>query len=126
MGGLQQGETVMSLADAQRFCADVASNKQLNDKVKPMAAGLASIVAAAKTHGYDFTLDELKQAIRERARRELSDAHLEAIAGGGAPPAVQTSQVQAVVFVGQTVDSFATITSQAAAQVNAVVQTVLI
>ena len=79
----------MSLAEAQRFCQDLASNKQLNEKVKPAATGLASMVAAARSHGYSFTLDELKQAVRSRANRELSDSHLEALAGGAAPPGAQ-------------------------------------
>ena len=116
----------MSLVDAERFCQDLKSNKQLSEKVKPAATGLAALVAAAKAHGYDFTLDELKQAIRGRARRELSDEHLEALAGGAAPPAVSSQGVTTVIFVGQTVDSLAQVNEQAVAQANAVIQAVLI
>ena len=72
----------MSAADAERFVEDVAKDKALAERVKPHAAGLAALVAGAKTQGYTFTVDELKQAMRDKTKRNLDDAQLDAIAGG--------------------------------------------
>jgi predicted ribosomally synthesized peptide with nif11-like leader len=72
----------MSISEAKRFIADVEKNKGLVDRVKPHASGLAALTAGAKAHGYDFTADELKQAMRDKTKRNLDDAQLDAIAGG--------------------------------------------
>ena len=91
----------MSASEAKRFIDDVAKDKQLAERVKPHAAGLAALVAGAKALGYNFTVDELKQAMRGKAKQNLNDAQLDAIAGGagGGPAAVSQSNVAAVVTV---------------------------
>jgi predicted ribosomally synthesized peptide with nif11-like leader len=111
----------MSAADAERFVDDVAKDKQLAERVKPHAAGLAALVAGAKTLGYTFTVDELKQAMRGKAKQNLNDAQLDAIAGGAGggsqPPTVSQSNVAAVV----TVLDYTQIQVVSASQVNSVV-----
>jgi predicted ribosomally synthesized peptide with nif11-like leader len=89
----------MSAADAQRFIDDVAKDKALAERVKPHAAGLAALAAGAKTLGYDFTVDELKQAMRGKAKQNLNDAQLDAIAGGAAPPSTNDVALQSAVVV---------------------------
>ncbi len=72
----------MSIAEVERFSRDLAANPGLQATLKPDAAGPASVVAAAKQHGYDFTVDEAKQYVRSHAERTLTDEELEAVAGG--------------------------------------------
>jgi len=82
----------MSMSDAQRFAKDLASNKDLAEKVKAKAAGLASLVELGKANGYSFTTEEIKQVIRAAAKRDLTDDQLEAVAGGqGDPPSTTQS-----------------------------------
>jgi predicted ribosomally synthesized peptide with nif11-like leader len=111
----------MSQSDAERFVDDVAKDKQLAERVKPHAAGLAALAAGAKTLGYNFTVDELKQAMRGKAKQNLNDAQLDAIAGGAGggsqPQTVSQSNVAAVV----TVLDYTQI--QVVSQVNSVVVT---
>jgi predicted ribosomally synthesized peptide with nif11-like leader len=95
----------MSAADAERFVEDVAKDKALAERVKPHAAGLAALVAGAKTQGYTFTVDELKQAMRGKAKQNLNDAQLDAIAGGagGSPPTSTAVSVVATQVMDQAV-----------------------
>ncbi|UYN94409.1 MAG: Nif11-like leader peptide family natural product precursor [Enhydrobacter sp.] len=86
----------MSVVDAQRFAKDLTSNKELAEKVKTSAAGLASLVELGKANGYSFSMDELKQVIRGAAKRELTDDQLEVIAGGQGNQASSQAVVSAV------------------------------
>lgn len=72
----------MSKADIDRFVEDLKSNADLLEEVRAGAGGLASIVAIAKSKGYDITLDDAKEYIRSNASRSLSDDELDQIAGG--------------------------------------------
>lgn len=83
----------MSITDAARFAKDLATDKDLVEKVKAKASGLASLVELGKTHGYNFTLDEIKQVVSGAAKREMTDAELDAVAGGKGIPATATSTV---------------------------------
>jgi len=73
----------MSIAEAQRFAAALAEDEALRTSVKPLVSGLGSFVAAARQHGYDFTLDEAKQLVRDKAAvHKLSEEELDAVAAG--------------------------------------------
>lgn len=72
----------MSVEDAERFANNLVGNSELLAQVKQHATGLASVVALAKQHGYDFTVDEAKKYIQSRSPYELNDQQLDAIAGG--------------------------------------------
>ncbi len=72
----------MSNAEVERFVNSLAKDPQLLAKVKPLATGLAAVVALGKQNGYDFSLDEAKSYIQSRSPRELTDKQLDAIAGG--------------------------------------------
>ena len=86
----------MSVSDAERFVADVAKDKQLAERVKPHAAGLAALAAGAKALGYNFTVDELKQVMRGKAKQDLNDAIAGGNSGGSPPPVVVTGPATAV------------------------------
>ena len=73
----------MSIDEARRFERDLTTNSQLLAKVKSVVSGLASFVEAGKAHGYDFTLADVKQLVRDKVpRNQLSDEQLDAIAAG--------------------------------------------
>ena len=73
----------MSIDEARRFERDLTNNSQLLAKVKSVVSGLASFVEAGKAHGYDFTLADVKQLVRDKVpRNQLSDEQLDAIAAG--------------------------------------------
>lgn len=90
----------MSIADAIRFAKDLATDKDLVEKVKAKASGLASLVELGKTHGYNFTLEEIKQVIRSSATREMTDDQLDAVAGGKAAPKAGSPPVVAAALTG--------------------------
>ena len=72
----------MSQADIERFVADLKSNPELLAEVKQQAGGLGSVVAFAKSKGYDVTAAEAKAYVNAQAGKDLSDAQLDAVAGG--------------------------------------------
>jgi predicted ribosomally synthesized peptide with nif11-like leader len=73
----------MSVDEARRFERDLTSNRALLDKIKSVVSSLASFVEAGKAHGYDFTLADAKQLVRDKVpRNQLSDEQLDAIAAG--------------------------------------------
>ncbi|MER9331135.1 Nif11-like leader peptide family natural product precursor [Mesorhizobium sp. M0152] len=119
----------MSQAEVERFVDDLAKDGNLLEKVKPNATGLASIVAIAKSHGYNFTLDEAKSYIQSRSPRELTDKQLDAIFGGKHDPNVATSTkvAQTAVVVTTAVEAAEAATTVAeAAEAVVVVAAVLI
>ena len=78
----------MSAEAVRRFWKDVDAVPALRDSVEALFSGgeapqasAASIVEVAAKHGYEFTVDELKQHVAANAA-ELSDAELEAVSGG--------------------------------------------
>ncbi|MBT5373902.1 MAG: hypothetical protein HOI33_01600 [Rhodospirillaceae bacterium] len=72
----------MSTADIERFVADLKSNASLLDEAKGVSGGLAAMVTFADSKGYGITVDEAKAYITDKANAELSDAQLDAVAGG--------------------------------------------
>ena len=85
----------MSIADAERFAEDLKNDKKFLAEATAKAAGLASMVELGRSHGYSFTVDELKQVARARSKHPLTDHQLEQVAGGqGEPP-----DISAVVIV---------------------------
>ena len=73
----------MSIDEARRFERDLTSNSQLLAKIKSAVSGLASFVEAGKAHGYNFTLADAKQLVRDKVPPDqLSDEQLDAIAAG--------------------------------------------
>lgn len=81
----------MSISEAERFVNDLASKPELLAQVRPVATGLAAVVALGRSHGYDFSLNDAKQYIQTRSPRELTDRQLDAIAGGKHHSSVATS-----------------------------------
>jgi hypothetical protein len=82
----------MSLAEIERFAADLKSNSALRAEAeksqadKSHATPLERSVAFAASKGYGFTIEEAKQHVQERAAatgKVLSDAELDGMAGGG-------------------------------------------
>ena len=84
----------MSQEEINRFVTDLASSPEMLNHVKENASGLDSIVSLAKEHGYDVTLDEVKDHAQDQAARELTDADLEHLAGGKGDVATQVEVVQ--------------------------------
>lgn len=72
----------MSKADVERFVNDLKSDPALLAQVKENAAGVGAVVEVARSRGYDITVDEARNYIRDQAGTQLSDSDLDAIAGG--------------------------------------------
>ena len=81
----------MSIAEIERFAADLKSNAALRAEAGKHAAEkqhetpLAGAVAFAASKGYAFTADHAKEHIKAKAKaagKELSDAELDGVAGG--------------------------------------------
>src|SRR5262249_38016600 len=74
---------IMSVDEARRFEQDLTNNSELLGKIKSVVSSLASFVEAGKAHGYNFTLADAKQLVRDKVpRHQLSDEQLDAIAAG--------------------------------------------
>ena len=74
---------IMSVDEARRFERDLTNNSELLGKIKSIVSSLASFVEAGKAHGYNFTLADAKQLVRDKVpRHQLSDEQLDAIAAG--------------------------------------------
>jgi len=83
----------MSMENAKKFYEKVSTDKALQQQIgqlakeDPKQLGSA-IINAAKENGFEFTEDEMKAFMMEKAKQvksgqELSDSELEAVAGGG-------------------------------------------
>ena len=79
----------MSIAEIERFAADLQSNTALRAEAEKHAAEkqhetlLAGAVAFAASKGYAFTADEMKEHAKAKAAgKELTDAELDKVAGG--------------------------------------------
>ena len=75
----------MSIAEIERFAADLKSNEALRGEAAKAqaetspATPMARVVAFAATNGYAFTADDLTEYAKAR---ELTDAELVGVAGG--------------------------------------------
>ncbi|MGE7471810.1 Nif11-like leader peptide family natural product precursor [Bosea sp. NPDC003192] len=126
----------MSAAEAERFVNDLATKPALLAQVKPLATGLAAVVALGKAHGYDFTLDEAKKYIQSHSPRELTDRQLDAIAGGKhhgghssvatSTKVVQTTAVATSAVEAAEVATTAVQVTEAAADVAAAAEAVVV
>jgi predicted ribosomally synthesized peptide with nif11-like leader len=93
----------MARADIERFIRDLKTNQDLQQAVAGGAGGLQSIVNIANQRGYPITIDEARQYIRDQGST-LTDAELDALAGGkGSPPPGQNVSVEVVTVGVQTV-----------------------
>ncbi|WP_434117480.1 Nif11-like leader peptide family natural product precursor (plasmid) [Sinorhizobium meliloti] len=81
----------MTKADLYRFVDDLEKDGDLLEAVKPKATGLASLVAAAKEHGYEFTLDEAKTYIQSRSPGDPNVNQVNAVVDGNLKSDVATS-----------------------------------
>ncbi|MET4724873.1 hypothetical protein ABIF63_008979 [Bradyrhizobium japonicum] len=79
----------MSQAEVERFVKNLAKEGSLLENLKQSATGLAPIVAVGKSHGYDFTLDEVRSSIRAPGRHELMQ--VDAMSGAGLSRIVHTT-----------------------------------
>jgi predicted ribosomally synthesized peptide with nif11-like leader len=103
----------MSQAEVKRFIADLKAKPQLLASLKGKAAGLSAVVAFATSAGYDITAADAREYMRGISLQNLSDSHLDQLAGGKGPS--KSSSVQ------QTVQSVTTAVQVAEAVVAAVV-----
>jgi predicted ribosomally synthesized peptide with nif11-like leader len=86
----------MSRAEVQRFVSDMRTNPTLQQAVAASGGGVQNVVNTAIQRGYNVTMDEARQYIRERTSH-LTDAELDVLAGGkGSPPPGVTLQVNTV------------------------------
>jgi predicted ribosomally synthesized peptide with nif11-like leader len=93
----------MSQADVERFVRDIKTNTDLQQAIKAGAGGLQSVVNIANQRGYQITIGEARQYMRDKASN-LTDAELDALAGGkGPPPPGQNVSVEVVTVGVQTV-----------------------
>src|SRR5688572_6183911 len=81
----------MSIAEIERFAADLKSNETLLAEAEKHAAErhhetpIACACSFAGSKGYALTVDEAKQHIKAKAQaagKELTDAELDGVAGG--------------------------------------------
>ena len=85
----------MSIAEIERFAADLKSNEALRAEAgkaqadKSHATPIDRAVAFAAGKGYAFTVDEAKEQVKANAKaagKDLTDAELDGIAGGSCNP----------------------------------------
>ncbi len=81
----------MSIAEIQRFAADVSSDAALHAEAEKafeqvsQATSLDGVIAFATAKGYSFTATELKEQVLAKTKAEgktITDAELDTIAGG--------------------------------------------
>lgn len=83
----------MSIAEIERFAADVNSNVTLRAELEACAkasraAPIDGVAALATAKGYGFTAGELKEQVTATAKaagKKVTDAELDGISGGFAP-----------------------------------------
>ncbi|HEV7335886.1 MAG TPA: Nif11-like leader peptide family RiPP precursor [Bosea sp. (in: a-proteobacteria)] len=77
----------MSTAEIHRFSADLKADTGLRAEAETYGtSGINSpddIVAFAAAKGYDFNATELVEVSAEASGKEISDAELEGVSGGG-------------------------------------------
>jgi predicted ribosomally synthesized peptide with nif11-like leader len=73
----------MSLDSAKAFYSDITSGKVKLDISKMVSGDPAAAMAYAHSHGYDFTEDEMLEALKHNGK-SISMEQAEAVAGGDA------------------------------------------
>lgn len=80
----------MSKASVEQFYQEILKDPSLQERLQAVTtreATAALAVELGKERGYNFTIEEAQASIDEwfaaRPEQELSDAQLEAVAGGG-------------------------------------------
>jgi predicted ribosomally synthesized peptide with nif11-like leader len=84
----------MSIAEFERFSADVESNEALRNAAiatkaeRPQMAPMDRMVTFAASKGYGFTVDDIKAHAMAKAKasgKQLTDEELDGVAGGFLP-----------------------------------------
>lgn len=77
----------MSISEIQRFRADLKSDAALRAEAETYGAARAAspddVIAFAAAKGYKFDATELAEVANEARGREISDAELDIVSGGG-------------------------------------------
>jgi predicted ribosomally synthesized peptide with nif11-like leader len=82
----------MSIAEVERFAADVSSNAALRAEAEKahaqasQATPVDNVIAFATAKGYSFTASELREHVRAKTQgggRQVTDAELDGVSGGG-------------------------------------------
>jgi predicted ribosomally synthesized peptide with nif11-like leader len=78
------GGSTMSASEAERFANDLKAKPELLDEFKKSASsqGYSGAAEFAKQKGYSIDEDDVKSYISAKAKGEMSDQDLAAIAGG--------------------------------------------
>jgi predicted ribosomally synthesized peptide with nif11-like leader len=89
---IKKGGLAMSIENARAFYEKVKGDQSLQQKIGELAKETpaeteAIIIKVAGKNGFSFTLEEMKAVMKELTKNapnhgELSDAELEAVAGG--------------------------------------------
>jgi predicted ribosomally synthesized peptide with nif11-like leader len=93
----------MSIENARAFYEKVKGDQSLQQRIGELAKEKPAeteviIIKVAAENGFSFTLEEMKAVIAEVAPEggELSDAELEAVAGGGGKSAAIAASIFSV------------------------------
>jgi predicted ribosomally synthesized peptide with nif11-like leader len=90
----------MSIAEIERFAADLKSNEALRAEAgkaqaeTSQATPMDRVIAFAASKGYAFTADEVKEHAKAK---QLTDAELDGVAGGLGPRAELNSVNQTFI-----------------------------
>lgn len=87
----------MSKADVERLVEDLKKDEALRKGLQAKGTSLAALVEFGRAHGYDITLDDAKAYVAEKTGGALSDADLDAVAGGDGATVVAVMTGPAVV-----------------------------
>lgn len=116
----------MSQSEVDRFVADLKDDAALREELTGSAAGVASVVAFAQGKGYDISADEARDYIQAQSQRNLSDAELDAVAGGKSSHHGSTAVATVATVAAATTEAVAAATTVAgSAEVVAVAAVVL-
>lgn len=107
----------MAYEQIEQFLAALQKDPQLIEKFQSGISGLDSVVEFAREMGFEISLDDAREFIREQANVELSDEQLEAIAGGkgGGGGSTAVATVSVVAAEAAAVQSVAAATTEAVA-----------
>jgi predicted ribosomally synthesized peptide with nif11-like leader len=71
----------MSTSDLERFVGDIKNKPGLQSDLKSKGGGPASVVDVARAHGYDVSMEDIRQYAVAHGH-ELTDEELEQVTGG--------------------------------------------
>jgi len=86
----------MSVEEIKRFNEAVKSSSEMQEEVKKIGNDVDAIVSYASSHGYTFSLDDIKQLNKNSG---LTDDDLDKVAGGGGATAILGIEVVEIVGV---------------------------